>query len=529
MKVLELFSGTRSIGKAFEAHGHEVFSVDWDEKFDADLHCDIGNLTAQEILDRFGHPDVIWLSPDCTTFSVSAISKHRRKNKITGSLDPISDYAKRCDEIDQHCLDLIKELEPTFWFIENPRGGMRKMEWMQGLPRYTVTYCFASETEVITDRGSVKLGDVVGSTINILDGNGDFVSTLVKNYGKSKLMRITLTRRNVKKIIYATPNHKWFVVGNSNPIETKNLKPRSRLVYKSANLFKYNIVPEYVARGFVFGDGWVIENKPHAFAMFVGNKQDVIPYFNGFGGKIWDDNKNGLSIKKIYSLPRKWKTSLPDLSCSKDELYSWLIGYFSADGSISEKNKQVTISSCNRTHMEFIQNICDILGIGHYEINEFWRKGFGKDKTPIYQLTFMRSDLTSDFFIRSNHRKIFNSVNQPKHQPRRWTVESIEETSRYEDVFCCEVETTHSFVLKGGILTHNCQYGDDRMKPTDLWTNHPNPKFKPPCKNGDPCHTPAPRGAKTGTQGLANKVEKARIPQQLCEHIVDICEEYINA
>ena len=59
MKVLELFSGTRSIGKAFEAHGHEVFSVDWDEKFEADLHCDIGNLTAKEILDRFGHPDVI--------------------------------------------------------------------------------------------------------------------------------------------------------------------------------------------------------------------------------------------------------------------------------------------------------------------------------------------------------------------------------------------------------------------------------------------------------------------------------------
>ena len=142
MKVLELFAGTRSIGKAFEARGHEVFSVEWDKDFEhIDLYADIGKLTAQDILERFGRPDVIWASPDCTTFSVAAISYHRRQNKETGSLDPITEYARFCDATDQHVLDLIKELSPAFWFIENPRGGMRKMAWMQGLPRYTVTYC----------------------------------------------------------------------------------------------------------------------------------------------------------------------------------------------------------------------------------------------------------------------------------------------------------------------------------------------------------------------------------------------------
>lgn len=74
-----------------------------------------------------------------------------------------------------------------------------------------------------------------------------------------------------------------------------------------------------------------------------------------------------------------------------------------------------------------------------------------------------------------------------------------------------------------------CQYGDKRMKPTDIWTNHPNPKFKAPCHFGDPCHEPAPRGSQTGTQGLKGSVERSVIPPLFCDHIVEICEEDIKS
>lgn len=149
MKVLELFAGTRSIGKAFEARGHDVFSIDWDKNFEnIDLYADLSTLTAQDILERFGRPDIIWASPDCATFSIAAISHHRKRNEETGNLDPVSDYAKFCDMVDQHVLEMIRELQPSLWFIENPRGGMRKMTWMQGLPRYTVTYCQYGDTRM---------------------------------------------------------------------------------------------------------------------------------------------------------------------------------------------------------------------------------------------------------------------------------------------------------------------------------------------------------------------------------------------
>jgi site-specific DNA-cytosine methylase len=69
-----------------------------------------------------------------------------------------------------------------------------------------------------------------------------------------------------------------------------------------------------------------------------------------------------------------------------------------------------------------------------------------------------------------------------------------------------------------------CQYGDTRMKPTDIWTNCTSWKNRPPCKNGAPCHERAPRGSKRGTQGLSKK-DRWRVPYQLLEEIIIACEE----
>ncbi len=145
MKVLELLAGTRSIGKAFENNNHEVYSIEWDKQHpNIDWYVDIGTITVQDIISRFGIPDVIWASPDCTSYSIAAISHHRRREE-DGNLTPISEYAQFCDKVNSHVVDLIKEflkINPKMiYFIENPRGGMRKMNFMKDLPRYTVTYC----------------------------------------------------------------------------------------------------------------------------------------------------------------------------------------------------------------------------------------------------------------------------------------------------------------------------------------------------------------------------------------------------
>jgi len=135
--LLELFAGSRSVGNVGEEKGMNVFSVDWENYEGINLSIDIGDLRKEDV--PFV-PDVVWASPDCTSYSISAVSHHRKDSII-----PVSDYAKKCDTVNQHFISLIKaweKINPNMvFFIENPRGMLRHMPFMKEFKRHTVWYC----------------------------------------------------------------------------------------------------------------------------------------------------------------------------------------------------------------------------------------------------------------------------------------------------------------------------------------------------------------------------------------------------
>ena len=132
MNMLELFSGTESFSKVAKARGHKVFTVDIDRSFNPDLCKDILEVSREDIPFQ---PDVIWASPPCTYFSVASISRYW-KNGYPKSHKTFLGLA-----IVQKTIELIKELNPKFFFMENPRGMLRKQKLVQDLNRKTVTYC----------------------------------------------------------------------------------------------------------------------------------------------------------------------------------------------------------------------------------------------------------------------------------------------------------------------------------------------------------------------------------------------------
>lgn len=133
MNILELFAGSRSFSKVAENNNHNVFTTDINNFEKIDYVVDILDFDINKVPFK---PDIIWASPPCTTYSIAAIYHHRPKNK------PLSDFAIKSDNMIKKTLEIIKILKPKYWFIENPRGMLRKMDFMQNIGiRNTVTYC----------------------------------------------------------------------------------------------------------------------------------------------------------------------------------------------------------------------------------------------------------------------------------------------------------------------------------------------------------------------------------------------------
>jgi len=320
--------------------------------------------------------------------------------------------------------------------------------------------CFGGETEVMTADGIRRLGELVGTCPTLLTSVG-WVRAPVRWFGRQPLWRVTIQRNGVRKMIRATSDHRWMVRvsqrgGGLRVVErlTSDLLPGHRLgIAKAPALFPERLMPEAVGHGFVFGDGTKTRKGPTR-AYFYGSKAEIVPWFPQKDTYVCRREEDGVSGGLAMSgLPAHWK-DLPARDSSRAYLFSWLAGYFAADGCVDKAGTPI-LSSARKDVLEYVRDIACSLGIVTYGISTQERLGKGRFPTDLHHIRFGRSSLPPSFFLRSLHRERATRNSSVIERPG-WVVVDVERTNEVDDVFCATVRETGDFSLADNLLVGNC-------------------------------------------------------------------------
>jgi len=163
---------------------------------------------------------------------------------------------------------------------------------------------------------------------------------------------------------------------------------------------------------------------------------------------------------------------------------------------------------------------------------------FDVEKVPFVPDIFWSSPPCTGFSVAAIGKNwVKGEEFEPKTDSARLGIRLLEKTIEIKDYFLSinpnmkwYIENPRGKMRKSPSMQENekiirhtvtyCQYGDDRMKPTDIWTNNKDWTPKQMCSNGDTCHEAAPRGSKTGTQGKKGAYNRSKIPYKLCLEIL---------
>jgi site-specific DNA-cytosine methylase len=142
MNVLELFSGTGSVGKCCKELGLNVISLDL--LLPATHQIDIMNFDYKQYpKDHFG---IIWASPPCTEYSkLQDCWLNKMKKGVLFTKEVQEENMKQADKLVLKTLEIIEYFKPNYWFMENPLGKMKDREIMKDKFYHIVDYCMYSD------------------------------------------------------------------------------------------------------------------------------------------------------------------------------------------------------------------------------------------------------------------------------------------------------------------------------------------------------------------------------------------------
>ena len=250
LNILELFCGTKSVGKCMEAVGLNVISLDWEKEFNPTHCCDIMDFDYKQYpKDYFSY---IWMSPDCRFYSKLQNTWIGRKKKdgIITTREIIEENRKESDKLIYKCWEIVDyfNLCGGYWFLENPLSTLKDREVMKDKPFYIVDYCKYSDWGyrkrtciwtnkkdfeplichndcenmiVIDTNGAIRrdTGKVIKSSTRLLHnkpiGNGDKLRDIRKNNFRFIMDNGVVIKVNTEELREKYKNYPTFEMGEA--------------------------------------------------------------------------------------------------------------------------------------------------------------------------------------------------------------------------------------------------------------------------------------------------------------------------
>lgn len=340
--------------------------------------------------------------------------------------------------------------------------------------------CFAPETEFLTNEGLRQFSNCSdGESVTVLSRSGSGPSwrkATVRKYAPQPLYRLILSWKNRYKEIYTTANHLWLVREPQTGSSRLVIKPTVELERWSGKApnKRGDKIPVQVPRrrpellpckiaiqhGIVFGDGTSSTYRDTLAHIFEPKKELLKHFTAGFRSDMRSVNAGAKygPYAIISGLPYNWKT-LPSLAANREYLLGFIMGWLATDGSVGESS--CSLSSATRENLVWARSALNLLGILSSDVYVSRKiSPFTGEYSPLYTINLYRQFLSSSLFLRTKHKENLGEYDNSGKYSMQWTVESVERTDRYEDVWCVEEPETQTFTLADGLVTHNCQRCD---------------------------------------------------------------------
>ena len=317
----------------------------------------------------------------------------------------------------------------------------------------------AGDTLVVTKEfGNVPIKTLAGKSATVLNKNGDWTPATFKSYGLQPVTKVTLKlNSNTVKEVFATANHRW-VLSDGTVVPTSFLERGNHIDFVTAP--KAEEDADYVLgirHGLVYGDGAMTKThkrvKGYHLRLCGTAKQDFLKYFTEYPIS-YPPTAEGDPIVMMYDTFAATHAlkELPSAQESASYLLGFIRGWFGADGHVGKKNPQVSIC-CNAVGRDWLLQYSERAGFVIQSISTQPRMtNYGERTEDSFVLRISRSSFTEADVLSSEKKALVKPLQS------YYSVHSVEETEKVEEVFCAEVPITNTFVLAGGLVTGNCSF-----------------------------------------------------------------------